>query len=235
MTVAATVPAPTAVVFDFDGVIANSEPLHLLGFQRVLGEYGIALSEEDYFTRYLGYADEEAFAAVGRDAGRSFASHELHDLMARKAAVMPSLLADPRVLFADAADCIRRLAAHVPLGIASGALREEIELVLDANGLAPCFHTIVAAGDTPRSKPAPDPYSRAVSQLRARGLVAADATCVAVEDSHWGITSAQDAGLRCVGVATSYPAHELGQADLVIERLADLSIEKVWTLTQPAS
>lgn len=225
----------TAVVFDFDGVIANSEPLHLLGFQRVLAERAIALSADDYFSRYLGYADEEAFEVVGRDAGRPFTSVEIQELMARKAEVMPALLADPRVLFPDAADCVRRLAEHVPLAIASGALRGEIELVLDAHGLASCFHAIVAAGDTRRSKPAPDPYSRAVALLRDAGVVSPGATCVAIEDSHWGITSAQQAGLRCVGVATSYPAAELSVADLVVERLADLSIEQVWTLIRQDS
>jgi beta-phosphoglucomutase len=235
VTVAGPAAARTAVVFDFDGVIANSEPLHLVGFQRVLAERGIVLSEDEYFARYLGYADQEAFEVVGRDAGRPFSGPEVRELMSRKAALMPSLLASPRVLFPDAADCVRRLAAHVPLAIASGALRSEIELVLEANGLSACFHAIVAAGETERSKPAPDPYSRAVRLLVDAGVVAPGVTCVAIEDSHWGITSAQQAGLRCVGVATSYPAAELGVADFVVEHLADLSIEQIWTLIRPAS
>lgn len=235
MTIVGGTPAATAVVFDFDGVIANSEPLHLLGFQRVLAEREIVLSESDYYSRYLGYADEEAFEVVGRDAGRPFSRRDILELMDRKAQIMPVLLADPRVLFPDAAACIRRLAASVPLAIASGALRGEIELVLEANDLASCFRAIVAAGETPRSKPAPDPYSRAVQLLGEGGWIAPGVTCVAVEDSHWGITSAQHAGLRCVGVATSYPASELTVADLVVERLADLSIDHVWTLIQPAS
>ncbi|MFN8059088.1 MAG: HAD family phosphatase [Vicinamibacterales bacterium] len=226
---------PGAVVFDFDGVIVNSEPLHLRTFQGTLADLGIALSDRDYYDKYLGYTDEEAFQAAAADAGRPLSAADLRALIDRKTALMPELLAEPGILFPDAADCIARLAAHVPLAIASGAIREEIELVLDGAGLRRYFRTIVAAGETPRSKPAPDPYARAVDVLREQGdLPANGRPSVAIEDSHWGLLSAARAGLRTVAVTSSYGADELTTADRVVARLAELTIEDIWTLMQRA-
>jgi beta-phosphoglucomutase-like phosphatase (HAD superfamily) len=132
------------------------------------------------------------------------------------------------VRFPGVADRVRPFAASVPLAIASGALPHEIELILGAAGLRDAFQVVVGAGDTPLSKPAPDPYMRAVQLLQDRGLVPRDADaatrCVAIEDSKWGIQSAKRAGLTCVGVTTSYDASELTDADLVTDSVARLSL-----------
>jgi beta-phosphoglucomutase len=218
-----------AVVLDFDGVIADSEPLHLRAFQEVLEERGLRLSAEDYYTHFLGFNDEDAVAAIAAAAGRSFSDAEVAALVAEKAARMTTLLASPEVLFPGAEAAVRALAREVPLAIASGARRDEIERVLAARNLTGCFAAIVASGETPRSKPAPDPYVRALELLRARGLLPAgpDAArrSVAVEDSRWGIESARGAGLRCIAVTTSYPPAALAGADVVVEDLARVSLE----------
>lgn len=217
-----------AVVLDFDGVIADSEPLHLRAFQEVLQERGLTLSAKDYYAHYLGFNDEDAFVAVAAAAGRSFSRADVAALLADKADRMRALLAGPEVLFPGAEAAVRALARQVPLAIASGAGRDEIELVLEARGLRGCFAAIVASGETPRSKPAPDPYVRALDLLRARGLLPAssDATrrSVAVEDSRWGVESARGAGLRCIAVTTSYPPTELSGADAVVEDLTRVSL-----------
>jgi beta-phosphoglucomutase len=180
-------PSTRAVVFDFDGVIANSEPLHFLGFRDVLAEIGIELSEADYYERYLGYDDAGAFFAVAADRGVSLASARIVDLIRRKAMRLEELERDHSVLFPGAAQLIRGLAACCPLAIASGAIRPEIERVLDKEGLAAHFQTIVAAGETPVSKPAPDPYARAVTLLSAAiGAKLEPWECVAIEDSRLG-------------------------------------------------
>jgi beta-phosphoglucomutase-like phosphatase (HAD superfamily) len=123
---------------------------------------------------------------------------------------------------------VRRLSRDVPLAIASGAQRREIELVIDAAGLRECFECIVAGGDTPQGKPAPDPYVRALGLLRRAGRLPADngaaGRSVAIEDSPLGIASARAAGLRCVAVTTSYPADRLGAADLVVGDLDALDV-----------
>jgi beta-phosphoglucomutase-like phosphatase (HAD superfamily) len=215
-----------AIVFDFDGVIANSEPLHFRAFRDVLADQGVDLAEHDYYTRYLGFDDLGAFRAIATDRGRTWSAAELASLAAHKASRMEALEPDASVLFPGAADAIRRSAAAVPIAIASGALGAEIRRVLDGADLTRYFSAIVAAEDTPASKPAPDPYRLAVALLSAAvgdpALPAAH--CVAIEDSRWGIASARAAGLRTVGVTSSYDAEELSEADLVIRSVGDLDL-----------
>jgi beta-phosphoglucomutase len=214
-----------AIVFDFDGVIANSEPLHFRAFRDVLADFGVALTEADYYARYLGYDDLGAFRAIATDTGRAWTTRELATLTADKALRMEVLERDASVLFPGAADAIRRAAAAVPIAIASGALGAEIRRVLDGAGLAGYFSAIVAAEDTAAGKPAPDPYRRAVALVAAAtGRELAPADCVAIEDSRWGIASARAAGLRTVGVTSSYDADELDGADLIVKSVAELDI-----------
>ena len=114
--------------------------------------------------------------------------------------------------------CVRRLEAEFPLGIASGALRHEIESVLDRSGLRLCFRFIVSSGDTAASKPAPDPYLRAAV---LHGRPASD--CVAIEDSRWGIASAKAAGMACIGITQTYPRDTLTTADAIVDSLDELT------------
>ena len=89
-------------------------------------------------------------------------------LLARKTGIFLRLLRDSQVLFDGAADCVATVAAVVPVAIASGALRHEIEKILDGAGLRALVPVIIAAGETPRGKPAPDPYAAAVEQMSRR-------------------------------------------------------------------
>jgi beta-phosphoglucomutase len=214
-----------AIIFDFDGVLANSEPLHLRAYQDVLAQMGLVLDEADYYARYLGHDDVGAFKAMGADRDRVWTSAELERLIAVKARRLEALERDVSILFPGAADAVRRAARAFPLAIASGALGAEIRRVLDREQLAACFAAVVAAEDTPLSKPAPDPYVRAVSLLAAVvGADLAPAECVALEDSRWGLQSARAAGLRTVGVAQTYDKTALVEADLVIDTIANLDL-----------
>jgi beta-phosphoglucomutase len=220
-----------AIVFDFDGVIANSEPLHFRAFRDVLAPRGVELTEPDYYTRYLGFDDLGAFRAIAKDRGRTWSAGELASLTADKAGRMEALERDASVLFPGAADAIRRAAAAVPIAIASGALGAEIRRVLDGANLTHYFKAIVAAEDTTAGKPAPDPYQRAVALLsKSVGDAVLAGDCVAIEDSRWGIASARAAGLRAVGVTSSYDAEELSGADLIIGSLAELDITSLQRL-----
>ena len=203
-----------AIVFDFDGVIANSEPLHLRAFQQALAE-GVELSATDYYSRYLGYDDVGMFEALGRDRGMSMQSAHVAELVARKGDRMQDLMRSGSVLFPGALEFIREAAAAVPIAIASGALRHEIDEIIDAAGVADLFATIVAAGDTSGEQTvACAPYRLAFEQLRERTGRALDPRrSVAIEDSRWGLESARGAGLRLVGVTNSYSAGELSSAE----------------------
>jgi beta-phosphoglucomutase len=216
-----------AIVFDFDGVLANSEPLHFAAFRDVLASASLTLTERDYYARYLGFDDVGVFKAVGADQGRPFAARDVADMVADKAVRLEELERDIPVLFEGAADAIRRAAAAVPIAIASGALGPEIRRVLKRAGLLERFSAIVSAEDTPASKPAPDPYVRAVALLaETMSPRLKPDECVAIEDSRWGLESARAAGLRTVGVTSSYDADELQPgADLVIPAIAALNID----------
>ena len=156
-----------AIVFDFDGVIANSEPLHFRGYRDVLADEGITLSEPDYYEQYLGFDDVGAFQAIGERHGTAWTGAQITDLVARKAVRLELLERDMSVLFPGAADAIRRASAAMPIAIASGARGEEIRRVLIRENLTACFAAIVAAEDTAVSKPSPDPYLRALALLAA--------------------------------------------------------------------
>jgi beta-phosphoglucomutase len=221
-----------AIVFDFDGVIANSEPLHFRAYERVLAREGVVLSERDYFARYLGFDDVGAFEAIARDRGLTWTRDEVAALVARKAIELESLERDVSVLFPGAADAITRAAALVPIAIASGARGEEIRRVLRREQLETLFTAIVSAEDTPVSKPSPDPYLRALALLRAAHGAALDAArCVAIEDSRWGLESARGAGMRTIAVTNTYDKAALTAfADVVIPSLAALDLHMVASL-----
>jgi beta-phosphoglucomutase len=222
-----------AIVFDFDGVIADSEPLHLKAFQQALAEEGIMLGRAEYFDRYLGYDDVGAFAALARDRGLAWTDGHIMELVARKGMKLQAMLEAGEVLFPGAAAFVRAAAAEVPIAIASGALRHEIVRIVEAAGLHELFAAIIASGDTPESKPSPAPYLLAFEQLqRATGRVLERQRCVAIEDSVWGLVSARGAGLRCVGVTTSYPAAELTGAELIVDGLQVLTIPMLDALVQ---
>jgi HAD superfamily hydrolase (TIGR01509 family) len=221
-----------AIVFDFDGVIANSEPLHFRAYRDVLAEIGVALTERDYYDRYLGFDDVGAFEAIAADRALALDGRSVRDLVARKAVHLEALEQDVSVLFPGAADAVRRAAAALPIAIASGALGAEIRRVLDREGLAHLFAAIVAAEDTPAGKPSPDPYLQALALLRAAGHPALAAhECVAIEDSRWGLQSARAAGMRTVAVTNTYGKPALADcADVVIDSLADMDLDALASL-----
>ena len=221
-----------AIVFDFDGVIADTEYLHLRAYQQVLAPEGIAISNQEYFDRYLGYDDAGVFRALVKDKGLQLDDRRIEELIERKGERYESLAAAGDMLFPGAADFIRAAAAAVPIAIASGALTHEIEEVLERTGLLPLFPVIVGADQTIRSKPDPEPYQTAFTRLRSltgRDLITWRS--VAIEDSKWGLLSARGAGLRCVAVTNTYSAAELrADAELVVDGLQALTLDALDSL-----
>jgi beta-phosphoglucomutase len=214
-----------AIVFDFDGVIADSEPLHLRAFQHTLAEQQIELTGRDYYSRYLGYDDVGLVQALATDRGIAMSDREITALVARKGVRLQELLHGGHVLFPGAIDFIREAASAVPIAIASGALKHEIEEIIESAGIRQLFSAIVSSGDTPQSKPSPAPYLLAFERLRQiSGRDLDPRRSVAIEDSRWGLESARGAGLRCVGVTNSYPAAELDGAELVVDGLHALTL-----------
>jgi beta-phosphoglucomutase len=226
-------PAPTlslqAIVFDFDGVIADSERLHLKAYQDVLGAEGLDFPDRDYYDRYLGYDDVGVFRQYAQDRDMVMDTARLTDLIARKGHRYDELAAAGEMLYPGAAAFIRAAANAVPIAIASGALTHEIEEILVRAGLRDLFPVIVGADQTSRSKPHPEPYLTAFAQLQTHvGRTLEPWRSVAIEDSKWGLASARGADLRLVAVTNTYPAGELtSEAELVCGGLADLTVERL--------
>jgi beta-phosphoglucomutase len=222
---------PDAVVFDFDGVLANTEPLHLRVYQALAAEHGFTFSADDYYSRYLGFDDIGVFEALSRDKGLRIDGNRMHDLIEQKTGLFQALVREMPVLFPGAAACLRAMRAACPIAIASGALGDEISLVLSGAGLEGLVPVVVAAGDTPRGKPAPDPYQLAMerlSALHARPL--RPGASVGIEDSRWGLESARKAGMLTVGLTTSYPAVELDHVDLVLADISEVTPARLGAL-----
>ncbi len=214
-----------ALVFDFDGVLADSEPIHLRAYQETLEPFGRSLPREEYYASYLGYNDYDMFKALAEARGWPLDRSQIDALIATKGRIYDSLVAGGDHLYPGVAQAILRLAAQYPLGIASGALRHEIEAILRARGLDRHFRFVVASGDTPASKPAPDPYAKAAA---LHGVPPSQ--CLAIEDSRWGIASAKTAGLWCVGITNTYPVSELLDADAIITSLDELTPELIGSI-----
>lgn len=215
-----------AIVFDFDGVLADSEPLHFRAYQEVLAPLGAKLTREEYYGQLLGYNDEDCFRLIAQSRGWEADDTRIAALIAEKGRVFEQAILDSDTLYTGAADCVERMAAGYPLGIASGALKHEILLTLERARLDRYFLFIVGSGDTPNGKPAPDPYIRAAEK---HGFPPAE--CLAIEDSRWGLESARTAGLRTVGITHTYPAEQLGQADAIIKSLAEFTpdlVQSIW-------
>jgi len=206
--------AGRAVVFDFDGVLADTEGLHLRAFQEVFARRGWTLDREAYFERYLGFDDHDLVTHFANDRALPLSQRDALGLVEEKTRLYDDRLAAGAVLFEGAAAAIARLGARYRLAIASGSIRSEILAVLDAAGLQHAIPVVVGADDVDRSKPAPDPYLKAVAAL---GVPPSHA--VAIEDSRWGLASARAAGLRTIGITTSYPAQALAPADAVVHSL----------------
>jgi HAD superfamily hydrolase (TIGR01509 family) len=211
-----------AVVFDFDGVLADSERLHYAAFRDVLGDHGWTLSERDYFDRYLGFDDAALVLEFAKDQRLALAEPAQAAIVQEKVEVFQSRLTAAEMLYPGAAAAVARLGARYRLGIASGSLAVEIRTVIDAAGLGAAFAAIIGADDVARTKPAPDPYLAAVAAL---GVPPRSA--VAIEDSRWGLESARLAGLKTIALTTSYPAADLGRADLVLASLDDITVDVV--------
>lgn len=222
-----------ALITDFDGVVADSEPIHMLGFAAVLAEKGITFTHEEYYGKYLGMDDHDCFQAAGLDNGREFSEDELAAMTAAKTRMGQSLMAESIRPIPGIVDLLSALAeADVPMAVCSGALRDEVELCSRVIGVRSLFLTIVTAEDVAHGKPDPEGYAKALDQLRGitcRPLPAH--RCVVTEDAPAGIAAAKAVGMKVLAITSSYPPGPLGQADLIVDSFHDVTPATMEELT----
>ncbi|MFN0066044.1 MAG: HAD family hydrolase [Limisphaerales bacterium] len=203
-----------AIIFDMDGVIVDSEPLHEQAFREIFAAMGCGETHGMDFAHYYGESDRALwldFVAKHRPP------QPLEELLDWKQRHFIAMLRRHEPIFGPVPPLVERLAARWPLAVASGSLHPVIDEVLALRGLRRFFSTVVSVQDVGRGKPAPD-----VFLLAAERLGMPPSACVVLEDSAAGVTAARAAGMRVIAITNSLPAAQLAHADAVVDDYAEV-------------
>ncbi|TAK28886.1 MAG: HAD family phosphatase [Chloroflexota bacterium] len=206
-----------AVLWDLDGVIVDTAPLHLWSWQKAFGEIGVPFSESD-FKRGFGQRTSEIIRQV---LGPNVDQRQLDALTERKEAYFRSVAAAGVDALPGARDLVMALrAAGWAQSIASSAPLENVDLLLNALSIRNYMEAVVAARDVSVGKPAPDVFLVAAARVGVE-----PARCVVIEDAIAGVEAAKAAGMKCVAVTNTHSADHLARADLVVDSLEQLAAE----------
>jgi beta-phosphoglucomutase-like phosphatase (HAD superfamily) len=223
-----------ALIFDFDGIIANTEPLHYAGLHQTLKEIGIELAEADYYAEYLGYDDRGCVLAALAANHRQADAATVERLMTRKAEAYLESVKHHPVIFTGVPEFVRHAARTYPLAIASGALRHEIEYILETAGLRRAFLHIISAEDVTRGKPDPQPFLLALKSLQQREAGLTAASCLVIEDSLPGIRAARAAGMKVLAVTNTHTVQDLHEAHAITHGLSEANLSELRRRLWPA-
>jgi HAD superfamily hydrolase (TIGR01509 family) len=223
-----------AVIFDFDGIIVDSEPLIFNLTQEMAALEGWAVSEEEYYRDYLAMDDRGIVEHLYNSHGHPVDVARRDELVAWKGQRYQEIIREGLPPIAGAAEFISELTPRYPLAIASGSLRVEIHHLLTKMGLREKFSVLATADDCQRSKPDPEVYLTALSRLRRLPRFGDEPLqseeCLAIEDAPLGVVAAQAAGFKCLALAHSRPLQELQHADLVASEFADIEMRDILAL-----
>ncbi|MBN2314140.1 MAG: HAD family phosphatase [Sedimentisphaerales bacterium] len=221
-----------AVIFDFDGVITDSEVLHLRAFNRSLVPFGVELSTKDYYQNYLGFSDFDCYKAlIERDLIR-IDEEKIPDIIKEKSRIYEHLARTEGRTIEGVNEFLKMLEANnVPMAICSGSLLAEIELLLDEAKLRHFFKVIVSAEQVKKGKPHPEGFLlslRKLNEVCQPSITAAE--CIVIEDSQWGLKAGKDAGMHTIAVTNSYDADQLPLAEKVVDHLNELTLDDLQKL-----
>ncbi len=210
------IPRPEAVIFDFDGVIVDTEPVHYEALRNVLGPYDIRIEWEEYVRVYMGFDDRDAFREAFRSRGIVLDDRKMAELLSSKSKIFQEVIRGGVRDYPGAVSLITALhASGLPLAISSGALRSDILPIVRVLRIDRCFRHIVSAEDVRKSKPDPESYALAFRKLKRShpARLTKPERSLAVEDTPAGIRAAKRAGLRVLAVANSFAEEALAEAD----------------------
>lgn len=213
-----------ALIFDFNGLIIDDEPIHAVLFQKVLLARDIVLTDEDYWETYLGYDDRGLFEAVYLREGKKITPKITKELIAEKNKLYFPALAKNLKFFPGVVEFIREVKKKYVLAIVSGALRSEIEFVLKEGNLAQYFECIVSANEAKHGKPHPEGFVLALTQLKKKHPAILPGNCLVLEDSHAGIDAAHRAQMPVVAMTHTYAREELTAADFVCDNFTEVAL-----------
>jgi beta-phosphoglucomutase len=219
-----------AVIFDFDGVLVDSEKLHLQAFNNVLARFKIEISTQEYYEKFLGLSDRELLEVINnREKNLALTDRQFKQLLSAKADVFKNLALTQAPVIVGVYEFLKMLRANkIPLAICSGALLPEIEMLLKGANLREYFDVIVSAEQVKKGKPDPEGFILALKLLneKSNSLIKAE-DCIVIEDSRWGLEAAKKAGMHTVAVTNSYSADQLKPADKVVGNLGELTLNKL--------
>ena len=222
-----------AVLFDFNGVIINDESIHQQLINEILSAENLPTNELEYREVCLGRSDRACFSEILSLRDRLVTEDYLAKLIESKTKAYQQKLQKLATL--PIYPEIKNLMAQIQIeglliGVVTGALREEAQLVLDRADLQQYISVIVAGDEIKASKPEPYGYLLAVERLNRQNphLQLQPSDCLAIEDTLAGVEAAKRAGMQVVGVANTYPFHLLQrQANWVVDYLSELELERV--------
>lgn len=207
-----------AIIFDFDGVLVNSEPLHEWAIRTSISHLGWTFTREDFYRHIVGRGDHNAYRRIAEWNRSQISDEQIHLLLKAKWELMAQGIAERRFEEQpDAADVVRKAHGLGPIAVCSGSVRATVDPLLRTLNLRQYLSTLVCGDDVPNMKPAPDGYL-----LAARQLAVDPTQCLAIEDTPTGIKSAKAAGMFVIGVAHTVPRDMLHEADAVLESIAEL-------------
>jgi HAD superfamily hydrolase (TIGR01509 family) len=220
-----------ALIFDFDGIIVDSEPIILKLTQEMAAAEGWQVSEEEYYRDYLALDDRTIVEHLYSSHGKALDSLRCNLLVEEKARKYEQIIKNGLPSMPGAVDFVRRASQIYLLAIASGSLRQEIEHLLETLQLRGNFQVLATADDCARSKPDPEVYLKALTRLarlaESQTAPLQPAECLAIEDAPGGVDAAHAAGLKCLALAHSRPLDELRHADWLFRGFNDINMEAI--------
>lgn len=221
-----------AVIFDFDGVITDSELLHLNVFNQVLEQFNIKVTTEDYYRDYLGMTDAECFKTLNRKYQIGFDDKRIEDLIKQKNGIFEELAKSEGKIIEGVHSFLQMLKQNnIPMAIFSGSLLTEIELILATAQLRSFFEVIVSAEQVKNGKPHPEGFYLALEKLNDKKQDPIQPSqCVVIEDATWGLEAAKAAGMHTIAVTNSYQAEQLTFAEKIVTKLSELNMSDLQKL-----
>lgn len=210
-----------AIIFDLDGVIIDSEPLHVNTEKRLFSEYGITVESEDWI-RFKGLTPRAVFEFV---RSKYNLEEDLDIFLEKKHRYLAEAYEGTLSLFPDFLPFVRRFRNGFVFALTTSTRRPLTDWVLSKFRLKDIFQVVVTADDVVHGKPHPEPYTKTIQHLKLRS-----SECVVIEDSINGVISAKAAGAKCIAVTTSFEKHELPEADVFADRLEDITEEMLQSL-----
>lgn len=215
------------LIFDFNGVLVDDESLHLWAFQQALQQMGLSLNETEYYKKYVVYDDRNFFQNLLRDRGYSTSTEQINSLTVVKSSCYFKAIGEKIPVIQPSVDFLMALPPNLPVAIASGAARKEIEFILGRLELTQRLAGIVASEDVFNGKPNPETFLKALNCLKDRQSGLKPCQVCVIEDSAPSIPSIHSLAMRCIALTTVQTAECLSEADLVLDTLEGWTLQKL--------